>query len=93
MSTCSSPDCGKPSHSAGEHQWRSIKVHIGPGPAGALVNLYVRKHRGVALEHERRLGWLHVAAGSLADTGTVAGILRAAGESLLAAADRLEDRS
>ena len=78
------------SASAGDHVFKEARVTIHPGPQGAAVSLFLRRRRGLALEWQRHLGWLHVpwAAGPAWDT--TAGALRAAGDCLHAAADRLD---
>lgn len=81
-------DKGAPS--AGEHEWREIKVLIQPTTSGGATAVFIRRHRGGALVWDRRLGVFGLPAGAAAATETAAGVLRAAAAALEAAADRMD---
>lgn len=79
--------------SAGDHQYRSAKVLFFPSSTGTTITLHVRRHRGAALEWERRIGHLRIPHASPGTWDSLAGALRAAGDGLHALADRLSDRT
>lgn len=76
--------------SAGEHQYRQIRVDIHPRNGSSAVKVSARLLRGADLVVDRRLGVFGFGAGALELTGTAAGCLRAAAAALLAAADTLD---
>ena len=80
-------------NSAGEHEWRSAKVLLFPSRSGTTITLHVRRHRGADLVWERRIGHVHLPHLPDGRWRTIAEALRAAGDCLHSAADRLDDRS
>lgn len=81
------------SPSAGGQASRSIRVYINTSRAGGQVVLFTRTGRAGVWNHERRLGHAYIDSATIAATETVAGILRAAGDSLYEAARRLDGGS
>lgn len=79
--------------SAGEHEWREIKVLVHPSGQGARYSVHLRRHRGGNLIWDRRLCTEGVPLAAAAATTTVAGALRAVAACLAVAADRVDDLS
>jgi hypothetical protein len=80
-----------PSRSAGEHEYREIRVTLWPTGSGAHTSVSLRRRRGADLVWDRRLGLFGLEAGASHAIHTSAGVLRAAAAALAAAADRMDD--
>lgn len=78
------------SHSAGDFEWREIRVSIAPQGADAVVSVSVRRRRGLALEWERRLGSIAFALPQAGELGSRADVLRAAAQALFDVAQRAD---
>lgn len=78
------------SRSAGDHEFREIRVTITPLGDHATVSVHTRRRRGSDVVWERRLGYLGLELGPGADERTTAALLRLAAHALEGVAQRAD---
>lgn len=76
--------------SAGDQEWREIRLSIYPNRSHARFALSVRRHRGSALVWERRLCAAGTDDVSSVTVGSVTGVLRAVAVACHELAERLD---
>lgn len=79
------------STSAGDHEYREIRVTIWPHASGGQTSVSLRRRRGADLVWSRRLGLFGLPEGASSAIHTSAGVLRAAAAALEATADRMDN--
>lgn len=76
--------------SAGDHEYRQIRVDIYPSATGGLTSVRLRRNRGADLLWDRRLGEINLPACADGAVATGASVMRAAAAALLAAAHKMD---